>query len=113
MADYKLVNEEVDKLLTEWVGATRKQLDPNSPAAWVLVELTQQSVRAAINAKNYAASLARELDRYGSGKQEARSVMSGSDLRNYEAAVASVEALRTPLAAALVAYKSAHNLPIK
>ncbi|MGW5643665.1 hypothetical protein [Saccharopolyspora sp. NPDC003762] len=98
-----------DKILTEVAGTTRAELDNTHPVDIVLLVIAANFARHQDAAKRFAASIARDLRSVADGNRHLYSLASCSDSGAYDAAIASMEALREPLSAAAYAYRQAHH----
>ncbi|MGW5646229.1 hypothetical protein ACWEV3_40210 [Saccharopolyspora sp. NPDC003752] len=100
-----------DEILTRALGVATAcgDLDDAHPADLVLKVIAENVARHQAEAKHYAASIARDMQCVAEGDPHPHSLASCSDSRNYDAAIASMDALREPLAAAAYAYQLAHQ----
>ncbi|PKW18772.1 hypothetical protein [Saccharopolyspora spinosa] len=87
-----------DKVLTEVAGITCAELDDTHPVDIVLKVIAENVAHHQDAAKRFA-----------DGNRHVFSLASCSDSGNYDAAVASMQALREPLSAAVDAYRQAHR----
>ncbi|QIZ37893.1 hypothetical protein [Saccharopolyspora sp. ASAGF58] len=98
-----------DKILTEVAGITRAELDDTHPVDIVLKVIAENFAYHQDAAKRIADGISRYLHGVADGSRHLFSLASCSDSGNYDAAVASMQALREPLSAAVYAYRQAHR----
>ncbi|MGW5789244.1 hypothetical protein ACWEV3_01435 [Saccharopolyspora sp. NPDC003752] len=98
-----------DKILTEVADITCAELDNTHPVDIVLKVIAENLAHHQDAAKCFAASISRYLHGVADGNRHLFSLASCSDSGNYDAAIASMQALREPLSAAVYAYRQAHR----
>ncbi|MEV0704879.1 hypothetical protein AB0I53_44150 [Saccharopolyspora sp. NPDC050389] len=98
-----------DKVLTEVADITCAELDDTHPVDIVLKVIAENFAHHHDAAERFAASISRYLHGVADGNRHLFSLASCSDSGNYDAAIASMQALREPLSAAVYAYRQAHR----
>jgi hypothetical protein len=101
----------INKLMSEVVGIemTYKDLDIENPVDYALYEMASEFDRHYETIKLRASQIISDLQKVLGGETPSK-IMSCSTGRDYETAVAAIEALRKPLHMAAGLYKRAHNL---
>jgi hypothetical protein len=94
-------------LLTDLTGAATLAGDPADPVTIMVRELVGEFARHQHDARTHAAGLIRDLENVLNGRIPS-TLASSSGSRNYDAAIAAMDALRSPLAAAVALYCRAH-----
>lgn len=96
-------------VLVELIGTS--DLDDTNPVDQFVYLVAHEYGHHQANIREYAQLIARNLLRVANGaERNPTTLASSSDPARYDAAVASRDALREPLAAARSAYRQAHNI---
>jgi hypothetical protein len=94
-------------LLTDLTGAATLAGDPADPVTVMVRELVGEFARHQHDVRTHAVGLIRDLEHVLNGRIPS-TLASSSGSRRYDAAVAAMDALRGPLAAAVALYRRTH-----
>lgn len=109
MCTNESVQDQLYAELLENVGVAADEIDTRHPADLTVAEIARQMAGYYAAQRRYAASIARDMAAVAEGAQTAHALTASSDLMNYDATIASIDALRQPLAVAIHAMRKAHT----
>ncbi|KAA5825433.1 hypothetical protein F1721_32875 [Saccharopolyspora hirsuta] len=100
---------ETDEILKKTVGIVRSGLSDTEPADIALKAIADATDHHWQQAQTYATAIDRTLHEFTWGVIPMHTLASESDTRNFDGAVASLNALHEPLHAAAHAYRLPHQ----